>query len=274
MNLLPLLRLLLALVCVLGVAGAAPDNAPNYVLRPNDGIRLEVYGEPDLSGSVRILKSGQASFPLIGEVEVAGLTVTAAKDKIRELYAKDFLVDPKMTLTVDDYATDYVSVIGAVTNPGQVPIPMNGHLDLAAAMASVGGLAAEANPDAIQLVRAGGGSTYYSKSAIEGGAAGRVKLAAGDRIIVSQSSFVGKKVTVLGAVGRPGPVGFPIDGSLDLVSAIAYAGGMTGMSNEKKVKINRKGTEVIVDYREISQRADRPYKLQPGDIITVEKRIF
>lgn len=271
----PLLyRLLLALCCVLGFAAAAPDDGSNYVLRPNDGIRLDVYGEPDLSGPVRILKSGQASFPLIGEVAVAGLTVPEAVAKIRGLYAKDYLVDPKMTLTVDDYVTDYVSVIGAVMTPGQVPIPVNGGLDLAAAMASVGGLAAHANPDGIQLVRAAGGSTSYSKAAIEGSAAGRIKLAAGDRIIVSQSSFVGKKVTILGAVGRPGPVAFPVDGSLDLVGAIAFAGGMTGMSNPKKVKINRKGTVTTVDYREISQRGDRPYKLQPGDIVTVEERIW
>jgi polysaccharide export outer membrane protein len=254
-----------------GVLFAAEDSS--YVLRPNDSISVAVYEEPDLSVEVRILKTGQASFPLIGSVEIGGLSVAAASEKIRELYAKDYLVDPKVTLTVNGYATEFVSVIGAVQSPGQIPIPESGVLDLAAAMATAGGPSPVADTNNIQLVRAGGSSSSYSMAAIQG-QAGRVRLGPGDRVIVNQSPFVGKSVTLLGQVGRSGPVPFPLSGRLDLVTAVSQAGGLTQLANPKKISINRRGTVTTVDFREISQRGDQPYLLQPGDVITVAERFF
>jgi polysaccharide export outer membrane protein len=265
--------LLLALFLSAFSRAVEEDQKTNYILRPNDTIRLAVYEEPDLSVQVRILKTGQASFPLIGSVEVGGLSVSAAATKIRDLYAKDYLVDPKLTLTVDEYATEFISVIGAVKSPGQIPMPVAGHLDLASAIATAGGIAENADANNIQLVRASGTTSSFSMSAIES-ASGRVKLEVGDRIIVNQSAFVGKTLTVLGQVGRPGPVAFPINGRLDLVNAIALAGGLTELANPKKVSINRRGRVTVVDFKAISQRGDKPYLLQPDDVITVAERLF
>jgi polysaccharide export outer membrane protein len=267
-----LLRLCLLLVMSLAAMGADKEDN-SYVLRPNDVISLAVYQEPDLSVQVRILKTGEASFPLIGSVQVGGLSVSAAAAQLRELYAKDYLVDPKLTLSVSEYATEFISVIGAVTRPGQIPMPVSGHLDLAAAMASVGGLAENADANSIQLVRASGASTTFSMDAIQG-PSGRTQLASGDRIIVNQSAFIGKSVTVLGQVRKPGPVPFPLKGKLDLVNAIAFAGGLTELANPKKVSINRKGTVTLVNFKEISQRGDRPLLLQPEDVVTVAERLF
>jgi polysaccharide export outer membrane protein len=253
-------------------ASAAEDST--YTLRPNDTIRLAVYEEPDLSVQVKILKTGQASFPLIGSVEVGGLTVAAASARIRELYAKDYLVDPKLTLTVDEYATEFVSVIGAVKVPGQIPMPVSGNLDIASAMATAGGLTENADPNNLQLHRASGGAvSTFSLNSIEG-PTGRIRLASGDRIIVNQSAFVGKTITVLGQVGRPGPLAFPVSGRLDLVKAIAQAGGLTELANPKKVTINRKGRIIPLDFRAISQRGDQPFLLEPDDVVTVAERIF
>ena len=246
---------------------------PTYILRPNDSIRLDVYDEPDLSSQVRILKTGQASFPLVGSVEVSGMSVADAAGKIRGLYAKDYLVDPKLTLTVENYATEFISVIGAVKNPGQIQMPVSGQLDLATAMATVGGLEENADANGIQLVRASGTTTAFSMASIQGDSA-RVPLAAGDRIIVNQSAFVGQKITVLGQVGRPGPLAFPLNGKLDLVNAIALAGGVTELANPKKVTINRKGNVTLVNFKEVSQRGDRPLMLQPDDVVTVAERLF
>lgn len=268
---------LLCAFCWLGCLAAmaeTPQQDDTYVLRPNDVIRLDVYEEPDLSGAVRILKSGHASFPLIGSLEISGLSVRVASAKIRDLYAKDYLVDPKLTLSVQDYATEYISVIGAVRSPGQIPMPVSGNLDLAAAMATAGGLAETADANGILLVRASGSTATYSISSIVNGENGRVKLSGGDRIIVNQSAFVGKSLTILGQVGRQGPIAFPISGRLDLIAAIAAAGGLTDLANPKKITINRKGKVLTVDYKEISQRGDQPFPLQPDDIVTVPERLF
>ena len=267
-----LLRLILFVLVSAAAYGAEKEDA-TYILRPNDTIRLAVYEEPDLSVQVRILKTGQASFPLIGSVEVGGLSVVAAASKIRELYAKDYLVDPKLTLTVDEYATEFISVIGAVKNPGQIPMPVSGRLDLASAMATAGGLAENADANGIQLVRATGTISNLSMSSISG-ASGRIQLAAGDRLIVNQSAFVGKSLTVLGQVAKPGPLAFPLNGRLDLVNAIAMAGGLTELANPKKVTISRRGNVTIVDFKAVSQRGDRPFLLQPDDVVTVAERLF
>jgi polysaccharide export outer membrane protein len=263
--------LLFLTLSVSSFAFAADDGT--YTLRANDSIRLAVYEEPDLSLQVKILKTGQASFPLIGSVEIGGLTVAAAAEKIRALYAKDYLVDPKLTLTVDEYATEFISVIGAVKVPGQIPMPVSGNLDIASAMATAGGLAENADPNNIQLVRASGATTTFSVSSIDG-PTGRVRLSSGDRIIVNQSAFVGKTVTVLGQVSRPGPLAFPVNGRLDLVKAIAQAGGLTDLANPKKVTINRRGQVIPLDFKAISQRGDQPFLLQPDDVVTVAERIF
>ena len=123
-------------------------------------------------------------------------------------------------------------------------------------------------------VKASGASTTYSMNSIIEGNSGRVVLEAGDRIIVNQSAFVGKSVTMLGQVARQGPMAFPVSGKLDLVAAIAMAGGLTDLANERKVTVNRKGKITELDYREISQRGDRPFMLQPDDIVTVAERRF
>lgn len=264
-------RLLILSVFLLGCARAADDGT--YVLRPNDTIRVAVYEEPDLLVQVRILKTGQASFPLIGSVDVGGITVAAAAKKIRDLYAKDYLVDPKLTLTVDEYATEFISVIGAVKIPGQIPMPVAGNLDLASAMAAAGGLAENADANNIQLVRVSGTTSTFSMDSISG-TSGRVKVEAGDRVIVNQSAFVGKTVTVIGQVGKPGPLPFPLNGRLDLVNAVAAAGGLTELANPKKITLNRKGAVKILNYNEISKQGDRPFLLQPDDVITVAERLF
>ncbi|MEI7902109.1 MAG: polysaccharide biosynthesis/export family protein [bacterium] len=251
----------------------AEKNEESYILRPNDTISLDVYGEKDLSSKVNILKTGQASFPLIGSVKIGGLTVAAAAEMIRELYAKDYLVEPKLSLTVDEYAIDFISVIGAVNLPGQVPIPISGHLDLASAIATVRGLAENADVTAIQLVRASGSSSTFSEDAISG-PSGRIQLAAGDRIIVKESAFVGKTVSILGQVKKPGPLPFPFKGKLDLVNAIALAGGLTELANPKKVSLNRKGKVIVIDFKTLSQVGDRPFLLEPDDVVTVAERLF
>jgi polysaccharide export outer membrane protein len=265
-------RLILSVLMSAAAFGASPEDA-TYTLRPNDTIRLAVYEEPDLSVQVRILKTGQASFPLIGSVEIGGLSVVAAAARIRELYAKDYLVDPKLTLTVDEYATEFISVLGAVKNPGQIPMPVSGHLDLASAMATAGGLSENADANGIQLVRASGTTSNFSMGSISG-TSGRIQLEAGDRVIVNQSAFVGRSLTVLGQVAKPGPLAFPLNGKLDLVNAIAMAGGLTELANPKKVTISRKGVPTIVDFKAISQRGDQPFLLQPDDVVTVGERLF
>lgn len=260
-------------LCSISFAQSTEQQSATYILRPNDKVSLAVYEEPELSVEVRILKTGQASFPLIGPVKIGGLSVVEASTAIRDLYAKDYLVDPKITLSVDEYSTDFISVIGEVKQPGQIPIPQSGHLDLGSAIATAAGVTPNADTSKIQLIRANGQTSTFSLADIQG-AAGRTRLGSGDRVVVNESRFVRSHVTVLGRVGKPGAVPFPVDGRLDLVTAVAMAGGLTEMANPRKLSINSRGRIITIDFRQISQKGGQPIWLQPDDIITVPERLF
>jgi len=268
-----LLRFSLPLLLVVPAIAAEVAKDGNYILRPNDVVRIEVYGESDLSSDVPILKSGEGSFQLIGSVPLAGISVSDAAAKIKALYEKDYLVAPSLTLKVTEYATDFVSVIGSVKKAGQVPIPVSGRLDLASAMASAGGLAETADVNSIQLVRVSGQTSTFTQNSIQHEAA-RVQLSSGDRIIVNQSPFVGKTISILGYVGHAGPVQFPLNGKLDLITAISSAGGVTDMGQPKNITISRDGKQTVVDFTALSKNGGRKVMLQPDDVITVPQRVW
>ncbi|MDB6077292.1 MAG: polysaccharide export protein, partial [Akkermansiaceae bacterium] len=219
-----------------------------------------------------ILKSGEASFPLIGSVKIAGMTVPDATRIIKERYAKEFLVDPQVTLTVENYAAQHVSVVGAVKSPGQIVYPENGTFDLLSAIGSAGGLLENADKNRISLVRASGGQATYSLSSLQN--SGQVPIQPEDRVIVYESAYVKKIVTVLGQVKKPGTVEFPLDGSLDLITGIAMAGGYSDIANPKKVSVSRNGKVSIINAQALAEGGGAPFVLQPGDIVNVAERIF
>ncbi len=272
----PWARLLLIGFLLLGVRvlAAEPEGEPDssYVLKANDVVKISVFEEPELSVQTRILQTGEGVFPLIGAVKIGGLPIRSATERIRSLYAADYLVDPKVTLTVDEYGLLFVSVLGAVANPGQIQIPQSGKLDISAAIATAGGVSATADISRISLVRADGSTAEFALTGIEKGV--RIQLGPGDRVIVGESRYVNKTVTFVGEVRNRGPVAFPVDGKLDLVSAIARAGGFTELANPKKVSVNRGGRVTVLDVKEMSSRGDTPFRLEPDDIITVPERLF
>lgn len=273
-----LYRMLLRFLLLAGAAATVladpvkPGDGLSYVLKANDVVRLSVYEESDLSTQTRILQTGEAVFPLIGAVKIGGLSIQDATSKVRGLYAADYLVDPKTTLTVDDYAQQLVSVLGAVMNPGQIPIPQSGKLDVASAVASAGGLSPNADAKRISLVRADGTSSEYSLAGLEKG--NRVQLGAGDRVIVAESPYVNRSVTIVGEVRTKGQIAFPLDGNLDLVSAVARAGGFTELANPRKVSVSRGGKITVLDAKEMFEKGAKPFKLEPDDIIAVPERLF
>ena len=161
-----------------------------YVLRPNDVVELSVYEEPDLAKIATILKTGEASFPLIGAVNLKGLSLGKTSEKIRALYAADYIRYPRVNLSVSEYAVDYVNVIGMVITPGKIPIPQFSDLDLRAAVANAGGLTALADRDKIVYNPINGEAREFSYDFIRQ-KGDTVILKSGDQIVVRESPFAG-----------------------------------------------------------------------------------
>ncbi|ADE55452.1 polysaccharide biosynthesis/export family protein [Coraliomargarita akajimensis] len=113
-----------------GGSGFGLAVSENYVLKPSDVVSIEVYQEQDLNKQVRVEGDGTISLALIGKVKVANMTVAEAQTLITELYNRDYLVDPQISLLVVDFSPQYVRVLGHVGAPGYVPIPPDKELTL------------------------------------------------------------------------------------------------------------------------------------------------
>ncbi len=125
----------------------------NYVLKPSDVISVEVYQEEDLNKDVRIEGDGTVALALIGKVKVAGMTVAEAQSLITDLYNRDYLVDPQVSLLVVNFSPKVVHILGQVNGPGMVQIPPDRELTLTEAIASVGGVSRLGNPKSITIKR-------------------------------------------------------------------------------------------------------------------------
>jgi protein involved in polysaccharide export with SLBB domain len=96
---------------------AQMDNDYDYLLSVDDQISVSIFNEPDLSiENVKISTAGRISMPLIGQVNVKGLTVTALEDELVSLYLKGYLKKPDVTVTITEYRPFYIN--GEVKQPG------------------------------------------------------------------------------------------------------------------------------------------------------------
>lgn len=151
-------RLLASLIVTgLGVvavpsAGVSAEPAP-YSLASNDVIEIRVYQEDDLASRLRISPKGTIVFPLIGTVEVGGMTPQDAADAIRARLAKDYLVNPQVTVTVFDYGKRRFTVIGEVQRAGTYDMPEREKITLLDAIAMAGGYTRVADAGKITLKR-------------------------------------------------------------------------------------------------------------------------
>jgi polysaccharide export outer membrane protein len=139
-------------------SSAAPNavSAPSdYILSPNDQVAVEVFGEEDLRTNGRINPEGNLSLPLLGSVHLGGLTLTQAASKLTELYGRDYLVNPKVNVSLLGYAKRRFSVLGQVNRPGSYEMPDGspGRIDILEAIAIAGGYTRIAAPERVTIRR-------------------------------------------------------------------------------------------------------------------------
>jgi polysaccharide export outer membrane protein len=109
------------------------------VLEEGDILELRVFGDDLFSApKATVEKGGALLLPLLGEVKVAGLTLAQAKAKIHKILSDDYLVDPRLSLNIVEYAKYQFSIKGEVRVPGTFLVPRNQELDVAQAIVSHG----------------------------------------------------------------------------------------------------------------------------------------
>ena len=246
-----------------------------YRLQRNDSISVTMFQEAAMSRSALIGKSGSISFPLIGSVDLVGLTVPELEQKLVDLYKKDYFVDPKISVIITSYATKSVIVSGAVTRPGGVPYPDEGIISLAQAIAASGGITEMGDTNRITIVRKKGGSMVTTMNQ-----AGEVELLPGDTALVHTLPInqINITATIVGEVNRGGEIQLPASGKLDILSAIAKAGGLSRMANKKNATLRRftpNGYTVEeINIKDISSGKVDMLFIREGDILVIKESIF
>ena len=132
---------------------ATTTTSTDYILQPSDLIRVMVFQEPDLLREVRITQEYTISLPMIGTIDVHNKTVRQTEEIIRDLYDKDYLVNPQVNLTVLEYTQRTVQVVGSVNNPGAVVFPPEQKMGLVEAIARAGGQSRIADLKKVRLTR-------------------------------------------------------------------------------------------------------------------------
>jgi polysaccharide export outer membrane protein len=271
--------ILLFLTALQATPSPAADDTRLYVVGPNDVLVITVYGQPQLSGKYVVGADGTFTFPLIGEVEVGGLTLKAIEDDLRGRLARGYLKDPQVTLAVDQYRSQQIFVMGEVRQPGGLPLA--GAMTLIEALARVGSTTERAGPEVV-IVRSAHGAPpgpadparaqdsqdseviRVNLERLQSGALSQnVALRAGDTIFVPRA----ETVFVSGQVRSAGE--YVIRRAMTVRQVLALAGGVTDRGSTRRIQIVRQ-----VDGKEVTMNAQLQDPVRSGDTIFVRDRLF
>lgn len=133
---------------------ATAVDLPDYGIHPGDVLSISVWNEAGLQGDTLVRPDGGISFPLVGDVSVAGKSITQVSASITERLAK-FIPDPVVTVALKSLAGNVVYVIGKVNRPGEFPVSHN--IDVMQALSMAGGTNPFAALNDIKILRRAGG---------------------------------------------------------------------------------------------------------------------
>lgn len=173
---------------------APPTNSVSapvgYVLSPNDQVAVEVFGEDDLRTNGRVNSEGNLSLPLLGAVKLSGLSLTQAAAKLTDLYGRDYLVNPKVNVSLLGYAKRRFTLLGQVNRPGSYEMPDNSPegVDLLEAIAMAGGYTRIAAPERISIKR-GNQVMRVDAKRLTKREGGNFVVRPGDTVTVGESLF-------------------------------------------------------------------------------------
>jgi len=161
-----------------------PWNEQEYRLGAGDKLRVEVYGEAQLSQSLQVRPDGKITLPLVGDTAAAGRTAIELRDAVTTSL-KEYVTNPVVTVIVVEATASQIYIIGEVGTPGaQV---MTGPMTVLQALAQAGGLKEFADRGDIRILRKGNTGTVTIPFDYKDAIKGRIEpvyLQPGDTVIV------------------------------------------------------------------------------------------
>ncbi|HET7766798.1 MAG TPA: polysaccharide export protein EpsE [Burkholderiales bacterium] len=211
------------------------------ILGEGDSIRVTVFQNPDLATETRISERGAITFPLIGEVQLAGLTPAGAEARIAERLVKGkFLVKPQVSVNLVQVRSRQVSVLGQVARPGRYPLD-----DTSARLTDILALAGGVSPtgdDNVTVTMKRDGKTITVDVDVPamyrtGDLAKNIRLENGDVIYVQRAPVF----YIYGEVQRAGS--YRLEQGMTVMQALSVGGGVTARGTDRGLKIRRRGPD-------------------------------
>lgn len=251
-------------------AQQSPPAAANaqYRLAPGDMIRISVYQSADLTLETRLTEAGTISYPLLGSVALAGLTISEAEKRIADgLRTGNFVKQPQVSVAVQQVRGNQVSVLGQVGKPGRYPLE-TGNVQLTDMIATAGGVV-PGGADQVVVVGTRNGQPYRAEIDLPsvfgaGRRANDLTLQNGDVIWVERAPMI----YMYGEVQKPGSL--RLERGMTVMQALAASGGLTQRGTERGLRVHRRDAEGKVRIIEPVMTD----KLQPEDIIYIRESVF
>jgi polysaccharide export outer membrane protein len=270
-------RAVLACACLLAWTLPASAGQASYIIGPQDVLVVSVFNQPNLSGKYVVETDGTFTFPLLGRVKVGGSTLREAGETLTKLLMQGWLKRPQVTVTVDQYRSQQIFVVGEIRQPGEYTL--SGETTLLAALARAGSASPEASGEVMVVRPAAGAARSGPVLPNDAGGADVIrvdlaKLQSGDltqNVQLRDGDTVylprGEKVFVYGHVRAPGA--YAIQKEMTVLQALTVAGGVTERGALNRVRIAR-----MVDGERKEIKAKVGDRVQPGDTIIVPERYF
>ena len=250
-------------------AVVAPVDGDQSRIGAGDTIRISVYQSPDLSLETRVNEGGAISYPLLGRVQLAGLTVTAAEQHIAsELKRRDFVKDPQVNIVVTNVRANQVNVLGQVGKPGRYPLDLTG-MRLSEVLALAGGVVAGVGSDTIVLTGTRDGKLFRHEIDLPrlfaaGGTGEDIVVSPGDTIWVDRAP----QIYMYGEIQHTGAL--RLERGMTLMQAVAAGGGATPRGTLKGIKVTRRGPDGKMQTLEPAMEDT----LKDGDVVFIRESLF
>lgn len=262
---------LISIACVVLACLSLPAQAqskPDYPLGAGDAIRIQVFQNPDLTIETRVSENGSITYPLIGAVELGGLSLAVAEKKIADALQKGgFIQKPQVNIVLTQIRGNQVAVLGQVNRPGRFPLE-TANTRLSDMIANAGG--ANAVGDDVAIVVGTRNGKQFRKQIdiasifLEEKLQDDIVLQGGDSIYVQRAPVF----YIYGETQRPGS--FRIDRGMTIMQALATGGGPTARGTEKRLRLHRKAADGSIA-QITPQLTDA---VQPNDVLYVNESLF
>jgi polysaccharide export outer membrane protein len=217
-----------AMVLLMAFSGAVADpNIPQagYRIGPNDVIRIQVFGEDDLTLESRVGGDGKLNYPLLGVLHVGGQTTEDLQADLTKRLSAGYVRSPKVTVSIVRHRNVYVS--GEVKAPGG--FAYEDGLTAQKAITMAGGFTEKAAKNSLTVTRRKADQDEIVNAQLH------TPLFPDDTIVVGQV----QKFYLMGEVTRPGSYPYPFEEQLTANKAVSLAGGFTEKAEKQALKVTR-----------------------------------